>query len=170
MIFARVTAVAAVSVAILSGCSTDSTAKDAPINVGQVEYNRQTLTTVDESSVLLGLRVAGVSDDALSDFANVTLAYADRESGGNPNAVNVTDSLAGAKDGVASDGESVSASRGYMQIPPSVFAQYHVDKTSPNIYDPTANVAAAWRAIRDRDNVDLETGEGLDEWKKDHLG
>lgn len=44
------------------------------------------------SSVLLGLRVAGVSDDALSDFANVTLAYADRESGGNPNAVNVTDS------------------------------------------------------------------------------
>lgn len=57
-----------------------------------------------------------------------------------------------------------------MQIPPSVFAQYHVDKTSPNIYDPTANVAAAWRAIRDRDNVDPETGEGLDEWKKDHLG
>jgi SLT domain-containing protein len=55
------------------------------------------------------------------------------ESGGNPNAINLTDSNA----------KAGHPSQGLMQTIPSTFARWHVAGTSWNIYDPLANIAAA---------------------------
>ena len=55
------------------------------------------------------------------------------ESGGNPNAINLTDSNAAAGD----------PSRGLLQTIMSTFQAYHIPGTSGNIYDPLANIAAA---------------------------
>ncbi len=55
------------------------------------------------------------------------------ESGGNPNAINLTDSNAQAGD----------PSRGLLQTIMSTFMAYHIAGTSNNIYDPLANIAAA---------------------------
>jgi SLT domain-containing protein len=55
------------------------------------------------------------------------------ESGGNPNAINLTDINAQRGD----------PSRGLLQTIGGTFAAYHVPGTSSNIYDPLANIAAA---------------------------
>jgi SLT domain-containing protein len=55
------------------------------------------------------------------------------ESGGNVNAINLTDINAQMGD----------PSRGLMQVIGSTFAAFHVPGTSSNIYDPLANIAAA---------------------------
>ncbi len=55
------------------------------------------------------------------------------ESGGNPNAINLTDINA----------QHGDPSRGLLQTIGSTFAAYHVPGTSSNIYDPLANIAAA---------------------------
>jgi hypothetical protein len=55
------------------------------------------------------------------------------ESGGNPNAINLTDINAKRGD----------PSRGLLQTIGATFSQYHVPGTSFNIYDPLANIAAA---------------------------
>jgi phage-related protein len=60
------------------------------------------------------------------------------ESGGNPNAINLTDSNAAAGD----------PSRGLMQTIMSTFQAYHWPGTSGNIYDPLANIAAALNYAR----------------------
>lgn len=63
-----------------------------------------------------------------------------RESGGNPNAINRTDSnaLAG------------HPSQGLAQVIPGTFAAYHQPGTSGNILDPVANLAAAINYIKAR--------------------
>jgi hypothetical protein len=61
------------------------------------------------------------------------LAQISTESGGNPNAINLTDINAQMGD----------PSRGLLQTIGSTFAAYHVAGTSGNIYDPLANIAAA---------------------------
>lgn len=60
------------------------------------------------------------------------------ESGGNPNAINLTDSNAAHGD----------PSRGLMQTIMSTFQAYHWPGTSSNIYDPLANIAAALNYAR----------------------
>src|SRR5438067_887741 len=60
-----------------------------------------------------------------------------RSSGGNPNAINLTDSNAAAG----------NPSQGLMQTIPSTFSAYHVPGTSWNITDPIANIAAGIRYI-----------------------
>ncbi len=55
------------------------------------------------------------------------------ESGGNPNAINLTDSNAARG----------TPSKGLMQVIGPTFARYHWPGTSGNIYDPLANIAAA---------------------------
>lgn len=54
------------------------------------------------------------------------------ESGGAPNAINLTDSNA----------QAGHPSQGLMQVIPGTFALYHVAGTSNNILDPLANIAA----------------------------
>src|SRR5882757_160026 len=56
-----------------------------------------------------------------------------RESSGNPQAINLTDSNAAA--GIPS--------KGLLQVIDPTFSAYHVSGTSSNIYDPVANITAA---------------------------
>lgn len=63
-----------------------------------------------------------------------------RESGGNPNAINLWDSNAAAG----------HPSQGLMQTIPSTFQAYHQAGTSWNILDPVANIAAGINYIRSR--------------------
>ncbi|MGW4089140.1 transglycosylase SLT domain-containing protein [Nocardia sp. NPDC004750] len=67
----------------------------------------------------------------------------ERESGGNPNAVNNWDSNAAAG----------HASRGLTQTIPGTFQAYHVGGTSNNIHDPVANVAASMNYVMERYDV-----------------
>lgn len=94
---------------------------------------------VDQALKLLGL--------STSLDANV-LYQMQTESGGNPNAINLTDSNAQAGD----------PSRGLMQVIMSTFQAYHVAGTSSNIYDPLANIAAAINYGRARYGPTLESG------------
>jgi SLT domain-containing protein len=55
------------------------------------------------------------------------------ESGGNPNAINLSDINA----------QNGDPSRGLMQVIMATFDAFHVAGTSWNIYDPLANIAAA---------------------------
>jgi hypothetical protein len=63
-----------------------------------------------------------------------------RESGGNPQAINLWD--VNAKNGVPS--------KGLLQVIPPTFSEYHVSGTSKNIYDPVANIVAACNYAADR--------------------
>jgi hypothetical protein len=70
------------------------------------------------------------------------------ESGGNPNAINLTDTNAAAGD----------PSRGLMQTIMSTFLAYHWPGTSFNIYDPLANITAALNYARHRYGPSLMSG------------
>src|SRR5580698_11081879 len=63
-----------------------------------------------------------------------------RESSGNANAINSYDSNANGS--LQSDGYPLNCSRGAAQCIPGTFASNHVAKTSVDIYDPVANIAA----------------------------
>jgi flagellar biosynthesis GTPase FlhF len=71
-----------------------------------------------------------------------------RESSGNPNAINLTDSNAAA--GIPS--------KGLLQTIDPTFEEYHVAGTSSNVYDPVANIVAAcnyaYHLYGSIDNVD----------------
>jgi len=66
-------------------------------------------------------------------LASKVLSQMQTESGGNPNAINLTDINAQMGD----------PSRGLLQVIMSTFDMYHWPGTSMNIYDPLANIAAA---------------------------
>lgn len=66
-------------------------------------------------------------------LASKVLAQMQTESGGNPNAINLTDINAQMGD----------PSRGLLQVIMSTFDMYHWPGTSMNIFDPLANIAAA---------------------------
>ena len=84
-------------------------------------------------------RWAGVVAQALSmlglplGLGKRVLYQMQTESGGNQNAINLTDINA----------QQGDPSRGLLQTIGATFAAYHVPGTSNNIYDPLANVAAA---------------------------
>lgn len=74
-----------------------------------------------------------------------------RESSGNANAINTYDS--NAHGAVQPDGHPLNCSRGVAQCIPGTFASNHVTRTSVNIYDPVANIAASMRYVRNRYGV-----------------
>jgi phage-related protein len=84
----------------------------------------------------IAMVMGGLNPNQLGKF----LALMQAESGGNPNAINLTDSNARAG----------QPSQGLMQVIPSTFAAYHVAGTSNNIRDPLANMAAAAAYIKAR--------------------
>jgi TP901 family phage tail tape measure protein len=84
---------------------------------------------VDQALRLLGLP---------ADLDANVLYQMQTESGGDPNAINLSDINAQRGD----------PSRGLMQVIGSTFAAYHVPGTSNNIYDPLANIAAALNYAR----------------------
>lgn len=97
---------------------------------------------------------AGLVSQALSmlglsqSLSSRVLYQMQTESGGNPNAINNTDSNAAAGD----------PSRGLLQTIMSTFMAYHVAGTSMNIYDPLANIAAAISYARARYGPSLMSG------------
>jgi hypothetical protein len=99
-------------------------------------------------------RWAGVVRQALSmEHLNPNLILAVlyqmlTESGGNPNAINLSDINA----------QHGDPSRGLMQVIGSTFRAYHWPGTSGNIYDPLANVAAALNYARHRYGPSLISG------------
>ncbi|ARF53913.1 hypothetical protein B1H19_06710 [Streptomyces gilvosporeus] len=86
--------------------------------------------------------VTGVGNDA-----NI-LTLILRESSYNPNAVNKTDDNAHGP--LQSDGAPFNCSRGYAQVIAPTFAEFHQADTSDQIYDPVANIAAAFNYIWSR--------------------
>jgi phage-related protein len=82
------------------------------------------------------LKIAGLSANQLPAF----LALMQAESGGNPNAINLTDS--NAKAGIPS--------QGLMQVIPPTFAAYRDPSLPNNILDPLANMVAAANYIQAR--------------------
>lgn len=87
-------------------------------------------------TVLKALSMEGLPTSWLGPI----LSMMQQESGGNPNAINRTDS--NAKAGIPS--------QGLMQTIPPTFAAYHWPGTSNNILDPLANIAAALNYIKHR--------------------
>ena len=87
--------------------------------------------------IAAAMKAAGVSGANWAAGLRVLIM---RESGGNPNAINLSDSNARAG----------HPSQGLAQTIPSTFNAYHVPGTSNNIRDPVANVAAAIRYIQSR--------------------
>jgi SLT domain-containing protein len=94
---------------------------------------------VDLALAMLGLPLS---------LAGQVLYQMQTESGGNPNAINLTDSNAMAG----------HPSQGLLQTIPSTFAAYHVAGTSWNIVDPLANIAAAINYARARYGPTLMSG------------
>ena len=81
-----------------------------------------------------GLVAKALSMEGLAQsLAHYVLYQMQTESGGNPNAINLTDINA----------QHGDPSRGLMQTIGATFAAYHWPGTSWNIYDPLANIAAA---------------------------
>lgn len=90
------------------------------------------------------LDALGIHDpEARENWTRGYLVLIERESGGDPNAINNWDSNAA----------SGQHSRGLTQTIPGTFEAYHVAGTSNNIYDPVANVAASMNYVMDRYDV-----------------
>ena len=94
--------------------------------------------------VLKALKMEGLG----SYLASQVLYQMNTESGGNPNAINLTDSNAARGD----------PSRGLLQTIGATFRAYHWPGTSWNIYDPLANIAAAINYARHRYGPSLMSG------------
>ena len=121
-------------------------------------------------------RWAGVVAQALSmlglplGLGKQVLYQMQTESGGNPNAINLTDINA----------QHGDPSRGLLQTIMSTFQAYHVPGTSGNIYDPLANVAAAINYARHvygpslmRGGMGMGSGHGYDRggwWPPNTIG
>lgn len=90
------------------------------------------------------LDALGIHDpEARENWTRGYLVLIERESGGDPNAINNWDSNAA----------SGQHSRGLTQTIPGTFESYHVAGTSNNIYDPVANVAASMSYVMERYDV-----------------
>jgi LysM repeat protein len=74
-----------------------------------------------------------------------------RESSGQANAINNYDS--NALGPIQSDGYPLHCSRGVAQCIPDTFSSYHIAKTSQDIYDPVANIAASMHYVMNRYGV-----------------
>lgn len=90
--------------------------------------------------IVSALQAAGVAANQWPVWETGLNTLITRESGWNPDAVNLTDSNAAAGD----------PSKGLAQTTGSTFSEYHVPGTSDNILDPVANVAAAIKYIEAR--------------------
>lgn len=102
----------------------------------------------------------GIEDPKLREkWTQVLTLIGENESAGTPNAINTWDkNYHGDK---MADGFKYHASRGWLQLVPDTFAQYHQPGTSDGIYDPVAQASAAINYIEARHGV-YSNGVGLD--------
>ncbi len=140
----------------------------AAVDKSAIIYDAHPVDKVTDADIHAGLVSAGVGDGVIGRFVEATRVIIGGESGGMTNAVNRWDSNAtGASQ---ADGAPGNSSRGLMQTVPGTFAAHHAPGTSLSIYDPHANIAAAWRYITSRYSVDLATGRGLDSFMARGVG
>jgi lysophospholipase L1-like esterase len=97
------------------------------------------------SLVLQALKMEGLPAGDLS----LVLRQITTESGGNPNAINLTDINA----------QEGDPSRGLLQTIMTTFQAYHWPGTSGNIYDPLANIAAALNYARNTVGIGPNPGQ-----------
>lgn len=130
------------------------------INPNAVDFTPFSGSGLDKPSVIHeALTVAGVAPTVIHQFTEATDLIVEKESIWDPNAV-----AAFGHERVMADGQPYPAQRGLTQLTPWAFAEYHVAGASNGIYDPVANISAAWRLVGAACGVDLHTGQGLDEF------
>jgi LysM repeat protein len=122
--------------------------KGGPISIGAVTYGRyngggEVSTWTTQACGIMGLPPA--------NWVRGYKVLCGRESSGNANAINSYDS--NAHGSIQSDGYPLNCSRGAAQCIPGTFASNHVAKTSADIYDPVANIAASMRYVMNRYGV-----------------
>lgn len=100
--------------------------------------------------ITAGLHAAGVGPGRFHAFTDLTAEIVAVESAWNPRATTAI-------------GETVMQ-RGLAQLSQWIFDRYRPGSVSYNANDPVASIAALWRFIADRFNVDLASGSGLDEF------
>jgi len=118
------------------------------IPIGSVTYGRFTGTGTVTSWTTKACSIMGLP------HANWVTGYkvlCARESSGQPNAINSYDSNAVGP--IQSDGYPLHCSRGIAQCIPDTFSAYHQAKTSDDIYNPVANIAASINYVRARYGV-----------------
>jgi len=118
------------------------------ISIGAVTYGRYNGGGEVSSWVSQACGIMGVPSANWVRGYEVLCA---RESSGNANAINAYDS--NANGAIQSDGHPLNCSRGAAQCIPGTFASNHVARTSEDIYDPVANIAASMRYVRNRYGV-----------------
>ncbi|WP_280493665.1 transglycosylase SLT domain-containing protein [Nocardia asiatica] len=108
------------------------------------DYARYQGSVSVDAAIEGALDALGITDPAAREYwKRGYRVLIERESGGDPNAVNNWDSNAAAG----------RASRGLTQTIPGTFSAYHVAGTSSNIHDPVANVAASMNYVMERYDV-----------------
>lgn len=113
-----------------------------------------------ENVINEALDVRGIEDPELREkWTQVLTLIGENESTSAPNAVNTWDKNYYGEE--MSDGFKYHASRGWLQLVPDTFAQYHQPGTSDAIYDPVAQASATINYIEARHNV-YSNGVGLD--------
>ncbi|MDO8944553.1 MAG: transglycosylase SLT domain-containing protein [Desulfobacterales bacterium] len=123
----------------------------------EVDFTAQSDTVIDRVGVVrAALAAAGVPAPLMPEFAQAAEVIVCKESAWEPNAVTP---FGGGK--VMADGAPFNAQRGLTQLTPWAFAHHHALGSSARIYDPAANIAAAWRLVGATGAVDLQTGRGL---------
>ncbi len=133
-----------------------------PIDVDAITYEPRADEPLDRDVVTRqGLAFAGVPDAVMPQFSAATFDIVGAESDWRPSSANLTRPH---REPLLSDRIPRHGERGLMQLNPEQFAEFHVEGTSTNIYDPVASIAAGWRFLAHWYPVDLRTGFGLDEF------
>jgi len=128
--------------------ATTPSGSSGAIPIGSVTYARFTGTGSVTSWTTQACNTMGLP------HANWVTGYkvlCARESSGQPNAINHYDS--NARGPIQSDGYPLHCSRGIAQCIPDTFSAYHQAKTSNDIYNPVANIAASIGYVRARYGV-----------------
>ena len=130
------------------GAPAPPVAKGGTMSIGAVTYGRyngggQVSSWTSQACGIMGVPAA--------NWIRGYKVLCGRESSGNANAINSYDS--NAHGSIQSDGYPLNCSRGVAQCIPGTFASNHVPKTSADIYDPVANIAASMRYVMSRYGV-----------------
>ena len=139
--------------------------KPDPISVNEVSYEKGPgrLSKAELSSAIdSAMDKTGITDPAARAKWKPVLEFmAENESGGDTNAVNLSDSNAVGP--TAPDGHPGQSSRGPWQTIPTTFAANHAAGTSNSIYDAEASAGAAINYMKERYQVGAD-GSGLDQF------
>jgi len=128
--------------------TTDTMVASGGIAIGAVTYARFTGTGTVTHWTTRACDIMGLPP---ANWVRGYIVLCARESSGRPNAVNDYDS--NARGPIQSDGYPLHCSRGIAQCIPDTFAAYHQAKTSDDIYNPVANIAASIAYVRARYGV-----------------